>query len=125
MSVSVSLLLQNLLFFLPLYYLRTGTAISNDTPTIKSRFDVFPGISTTFSMTPDNIGTWGLACAVNDHYNAGMKYLYKVNQCGSAANVPSGKPVRTYHIGIIEGEWDYAPNNLYMTFNKPLDSDPM
>lgn len=81
------------------------------------------GGSTTFSMVPDNIGTWSISCAVNDHYNAGMKFTYKVDKCNAQNVINVSTKKRTYYIGIIELEWDYAPNNLLLTDDTDLYTD--
>ena len=74
-------------------------------------------------MTPDNAGTWGLVCRVNDHYNAGMKVTYKVNKCGAKDTTPTSTGKRKYFIGIIEEEWDYASSNKSLLHGFDLDSN--
>lgn len=68
-------------------------------------------------MTPDNTGTWALLCDVNDHYQTGMRYTYKVNKCTSKDDAVKSvaSKIRTYYIGIVETDWDYAPNNMQLT----------
>ena len=67
-------------------------------------------------MMANNVGKWGLVCKVNDHYNAGMKETYEVKLCGKPAPLmtKNGGMTRTYYIGIVEIDWDYAPNGKSM-----------
>ena len=74
-------------------------------------------------MKPDNVGTWALMCAVNDHYQTGMKFTYKVNQCAAKDAVLGGNTIRKYYIGIKEVDWDYAPNNMQLTSGDTLNND--
>ena len=81
------------------------------------------GSSTTFTMTPDNTGTWALGCRVNDHYQTGMKFLYTVKSCVATQKLFTPVNKRTYYIGIVEKDWDYAPNNLQLMSGGHLNTD--
>ena len=74
-------------------------------------------------MHPLNEGTWGLVCRVNDHFNAGMKVTYTVKKCGSTKNEKTSGKKRTFFIGIVEKEWDYATSNKSFLSGKELDKD--
>ena len=75
-------------------------------------------------MKPDNDGIWSMVCKINDHYQTGMKYTYKVNKCvGSTDSFFAGNERRRYYIGIKEVDWDYAPNNMQMTSGEELAND--
>lgn len=81
------------------------------------------GEGTTFDMNPNNEGTWGLVCRVNDHFNAGMKVTYTVNSCGSSASDKTSGTKRKFYIGIIEREWDYAETNKSLVHGFELDKN--
>ncbi|XP_065054474.1 hephaestin-like protein isoform X2 [Rhopilema esculentum] len=89
----------------------------------KDSLMIFPGSSTTFTMTPDNTGTWALGCRVNDHYQTGMKFLYTVKSCVATQKLLAPVTKRKYYIGIVEKDWDYAPNNLQLTSGGQLNTD--
>eukprot|EP00112_Aurelia_sp_Birch-Aquarium-sp1_P012138 Seg2551.1 transcript_id=Seg2551.1/GoldUCD/mRNA.D3Y31 product="Hephaestin-like protein" protein_id=Seg2551.1/GoldUCD/D3Y31 len=82
----------------------------------KDALTLFPGASASFTMMANNVGKWGLVCKVNDHYNAGMKETYEVKSCGKQVLLirKHGGMTRTYYIGIIETDWNYAPNGKSM-----------
>ncbi len=79
-------------------------------------------MASTFEMVPENVGTWGLVCRVNDHFSAGMKATYSVKSCNASNNQPSSNVKRTFYIGIVEIEWDYAESNRSLTHGYDLDS---
>eukprot|EP00794_Sanderia_malayensis_P014201 gene14201-15683_t len=89
----------------------------------KDSIMIYPGNSVTFSMTPDNAGKWGLTCDATDHYESGMKFTYTVSKCQSAEYHPSAAETRIYYIGIVEEEWNYAPNNWQETSDVELAKD--
>ena len=76
-------------------------------------------------MTPDNVGKWALLCRTNDHYNAGMKITYTVdddktsNKCKKPSSAQSGTK-RTYYIAAVERPWDYAPSGRNLIRGYPL-----
>ena len=81
------------------------------------------GMSASFTMVANNAGRWALECKVNDHYMAGMKALYNVRACGSSgakAKTVTGV-IRTFFIGIIETEWNYADSDKNMLTGDKLD----
>ena len=84
---------------------------------------LFQGVVRTFKMVPNSVGTWGLVCRVNDHFSAGMKAIYTVNQCSAANSTISSKVKRTFYIGIVEIEWDYAESNRSLTHGFKLDEN--
>eukprot|EP00794_Sanderia_malayensis_P014203 gene14203-15685_t len=88
----------------------------------KDSLTLFPGQARTFEMIADNPGNWALVCRINDHFSAGMKAMYAVNNC-SKANTPMSTTVhRRFHIGIVEIEWDYAESNRSLLHDFDLDT---
>ncbi|XP_075775476.1 ferroxidase HEPHL1 isoform X2 [Pelodiscus sinensis] len=80
---------------------------------------LFPHSSGTALMQPDRVGVFQVVCRTFDHFVAGMKQLYEVNSCSSAAR--PGQPygtMRTYYIAAEEVEWDYAPNKTWALSGK-------
>eukprot|EP00794_Sanderia_malayensis_P014202 gene14202-15684_t len=90
----------------------------------KDTLTLFPGASASFSMVTDNVGSWALECEVNDHLNAGLKTTYEVKQCSEKRDqLALNGAKRTFYVGIVEIEWDYAENNLNMIHGGKLDEN--
>jgi len=100
-----------------------GNSFSSDRDIHKDSLALFPGEGITFSMHPVNEGTWGLVCRVNDHYNAGMKVTYTVDNCGSSKDEKTTGKIRKFYIGIVEREWDYAETNKNLLNGLDLNND--
>ncbi|KIZ07330.1 hypothetical protein MNEG_0617 [Monoraphidium neglectum] len=60
-------------------------------------------------MLADNPGTWLFHCHLNDHMDGGMMALFHIK--GTAPTITLDGKVRTYFIGVVAEEWDYAPFN--------------
>lgn len=74
---------------------------------------LFPHISYSVVMTPDNEGVFGVECMTTDHYTGGMRQHYRVKSCG--AQVPRIElfHTHTYYIAAEEVEWDYSPDRTW------------
>ena len=81
------------------------------------------GMSASFTMVAKNVGRWALECKVNDHYMAGMKALYDVKACESnrVKTMTVTGAIRTFFIGIIETEWNYADSDKNLLTGDKLD----
>ena len=74
-------------------------------------------------MVTDNVGTWAVECEVNDHLNAGLKATYTVNQCDAPKHPTYNGVTRTFFVGIVETDWDYAENNRSLIHGYDLDTN--
>ncbi|CAH2246886.1 ceruloplasmin [Pelobates cultripes] len=75
---------------------------------------VFPHISISASMRPDNAGLFDVKCMTTDHFTGGMKQHYRVKDCSSQKKSKIVIPSRqTYYIAAEEVEWDYSPNRTW------------
>ena len=60
-------------------------------------------------------GNWSVSCHNNDHFEAGMKTIYRVHPCGDHSEpfqYQSGV-TRTYFIAAVEKRWNYSPNTIH------------
>uniref|UniRef100_A0A8C5LQ04 ferroxidase n=1 Tax=Leptobrachium leishanense TaxID=445787 RepID=A0A8C5LQ04_9ANUR len=71
--------------------------------------NLFPATFVTVEMKPTTVGKWMLSCQVNDHIQAGMMGLYKVEPCGKDPEPPRTGPVKRYYIAAEIVLWNYAP----------------
>ncbi|CAN9500898.1 unnamed protein product [Ophioblennius macclurei] len=75
---------------------------------------VFPHISYTVTMEPDNIGRFEVASATVSDYVDGMRAEYNVTKCGLLQR--QGEVMlhsKTYYIAAVEVDWDYSPNRTW------------
>ncbi|KAL8587047.1 hypothetical protein ACOMHN_023437 [Nucella lapillus] len=94
--------------------------------TRRSGIHVLPGSLRSLLMKAQNPGQWALVDQTSEHYNAGMKALFRVSQCGLRRDYsiqPTGGQNRTYFLQAEEELWDYAPSGINMVSGKNL-SDP-
>ncbi|XP_040205015.1 ceruloplasmin isoform X1 [Rana temporaria] len=81
--------------------------------TIRDVASLFPHISYSIIMNPDNEGVFNVECMTTDHYTGGMRQHYTVKSC-TEKKVESGlHRIRTYYIAAEEIEWDYAPSRTW------------
>ncbi|CAJ1063928.1 ferroxidase HEPHL1 isoform X1 [Xyrichtys novacula] len=80
--------------------------------TTRDTISLFPHTTAAVTMEPDSSGTFEVSCRVTDHYSAGMRQQYRVNQCSQrqvkSTHARSAKTVQ-YYISAEEIEWDYSP----------------
>lgn len=59
-------------------------------------------------------GVFNVECMVADHYTAGMRQHYMVNECGniSVKQSPASRIV-TYFIAAEEIDWNYSPSRAW------------
>ncbi|KAM8953158.1 ceruloplasmin [Pelodytes ibericus] len=74
---------------------------------------VFPHISYSVIMNPDNDGVFNVECMTTDHYTGGMRQQYTVKGCGAQEPKFSVSRTYTYYIAAEEVEWDYSPNRTW------------
>ncbi|XP_053567602.1 LOW QUALITY PROTEIN: ceruloplasmin-like [Bombina bombina] len=74
---------------------------------------LFPHISYSVRMTPDNEGLFDIKCMTTDHYTGGMKQHYRVKSCGWQRPTFEIPCTKTYYIAAEEVEWDYSPNRTW------------
>nr|XP_015817199.2 ferroxidase HEPHL1 [Nothobranchius furzeri] len=77
---------------------------------------LFPHMSSTFVMHPNNPGVYGVECRTTDHYEAGMRQLYRVRFCpGKSKKQKHKEPTKVvqYFISAEEQEWDYSPSRKW------------
>uniref|UniRef100_A0A8C5PA31 ferroxidase n=1 Tax=Leptobrachium leishanense TaxID=445787 RepID=A0A8C5PA31_9ANUR len=76
---------------------------------------IFPHISYSLAMEPDNEGLFDVECMTTDHYTGGMKQHYRVKACDQKKrNKGSFLPYNViYYIAAEEVEWDYSPNRTW------------
>ncbi|CAH2246888.1 ceruloplasmin [Pelobates cultripes] len=74
---------------------------------------IFPHISYSVTMKPDNEGIFDVECMTADHFVAGMKQHYGVKACRLPIPDFSNKVTQTYYISAEEVEWDYSPNRTW------------
>ncbi|XP_068136842.1 ceruloplasmin [Hyperolius riggenbachi] len=81
---------------------------------------LFPHISYSILMEPDNAGVFNVECMTTDHYSGGMRQHYKVNLCEEEEKSCNERKslieiitIKTYYIAAEEVEWDYAPNRTW------------
>lgn len=73
---------------------------------------LFPHISYSVMMNPDNEGVFNVECMTTDHYTAGMRQHYRVKSCGKQSFSLLFR-TNTYYIAAEEIEWDYSPNRTW------------
>ncbi|KAK6176802.1 hypothetical protein SNE40_015034 [Patella caerulea] len=81
---------------------------------------LLPGFTATMTSKPDTVGTWGIVCRTNSHFEGGMVALYTVEECGNEERMLRRGPSRKYFIAAIEVEWDYAPLKRSLADGEPL-----
>ncbi|XP_072263991.1 ceruloplasmin-like [Pyxicephalus adspersus] len=74
---------------------------------------LFPHISYSVIMTPDNEGVFNVECMTTDHYTGGMRQHYRVKSCTEQKTPFQIYRMKTYYIAAEEIEWDYAPNRTW------------
>ncbi|KAG8580846.1 hypothetical protein GDO81_007441 [Engystomops pustulosus] len=74
---------------------------------------LFPHISYSVMMTPDNEGTFHVECMTTDHYTGGMRQQYRVKSCTKQIPRIGFFHTRTYYIAAEEVEWDYSSNRTW------------
>ncbi|XP_073530743.1 ceruloplasmin [Phyllobates terribilis] len=74
---------------------------------------LFPHISYSVIMTPDNEGVFNVECMTTDHYTGGMRQRYRVQSCGKQESSKALFYTHTYYIAAEEVEWDYSPNRTW------------
>ncbi|KAM4041578.1 ceruloplasmin isoform 2-T2 [Anomaloglossus baeobatrachus] len=74
---------------------------------------LFPHLSYSVIMTPDNEGVFNVECMTTDHYTGGMRQHYRVNSCGTQGPSKDIFSTHTYFIAAEEVEWDYSPNRTW------------
>ncbi|KAG8580850.1 hypothetical protein GDO81_007442 [Engystomops pustulosus] len=74
---------------------------------------LFPHISYTVAMTPDNVGVFNVECMTADHYTGGMRQLYKVHQCNKKDSTFKYARKLTHYIAAEEVEWEYSPTRTW------------
>uniref|UniRef100_A0A3Q1G193 ferroxidase n=1 Tax=Acanthochromis polyacanthus TaxID=80966 RepID=A0A3Q1G193_9TELE len=80
--------------------------------TTRDTVSVFPHIAAMVVMQPNTPGFFEVSCRLTDHYSAGMRQHYRVNQCpGKKVKHTNTTPTNTvqYFISAEEIEWDYSP----------------
>ncbi|XP_062909919.1 ferroxidase HEPHL1-like isoform X1 [Mobula hypostoma] len=89
-------------------------------------YNLFPHTSATIFMQPDDVGTFKVNCRTADHYRAGMKQLYQVNNCNKSIPAQKFGIIRTYYIAAVETEWDYSPDRSWELerFNTTEEESP-
>ncbi|XP_072897676.1 ceruloplasmin [Hemitrygon akajei] len=78
----------------------------------RDTMNLFPHISATVIMQPDNQGTFEISCKTTDHYAGGMKQFYKVDKC-TWFSFPEVYHEKKYYIAAVEIEWDYSPSRKW------------
>lgn len=77
--------------------------------------NLFPQASEVVVMVPQSTGTFELECLTTDHYTAGMRQTYTVEQCKAQLESSLfGKQI-TYYVAAVEMEWDYSPHRSWET----------
>ncbi|KAL2096234.1 hypothetical protein ACEWY4_008382 [Coilia grayii] len=81
----------------------------------RDTLNLFPHTSVTVAMTTHNSGLFSVSCRTTDHFTAGMKQHYHVDQCGTPTHThtPPHTPHAQYFLSAEEVEWDYAPNRAW------------
>ncbi|XP_059820600.1 ferroxidase HEPHL1-like isoform X2 [Hypanus sabinus] len=89
-------------------------------------YNLFPHTSATVFMQPDDVGTFKVICRTADHYVAGMKQFYQVNNCNKSIPAETFGIIRTYYIAAVETEWDYSPDRSWELerFNTTEEESP-
>ncbi|XP_008290705.1 hephaestin-like protein 1 isoform X2 [Stegastes partitus] len=80
--------------------------------TTRDTVNMFPHTTANVAMQPNTPGLFEVSCRVTDHYSAGMRQRYKVNQCpGKKVKHTDTEPTNIvqYFICAEEIEWDYSP----------------
>ncbi|XP_040283966.1 ceruloplasmin [Bufo bufo] len=74
---------------------------------------LFPHISYSVIMTPDNEGVFNIGCMTSDHFTSGMRQTYSVKSCGKREPLIEFFHTQTYYIAAEEVEWDYSPSRTW------------
>lgn len=74
---------------------------------------LFPHISYSVVMTPDNEGVFNVECMTTDHYIGGMRQHYTVKSCNKPNSPFKYSRKVTYYIAAEEVEWDYSPSRTW------------
>lgn len=80
--------------------------------TTRDTINLFPHTTATVDMEPNTPGKYEVSCRVTDHYSAGMRQHYTVDDCpGKKSEQTDTVPTKTvqYFISAEEIEWDYSP----------------
>lgn len=92
----------------------TGTTFSSKGRR-RDTVNLFPQASEVVVMVPESTGTFELECLTTDHYTAGMRQTYTVEQCKAQLESSLfGKQI-TYYVAAVEMEWDYSPRRSWET----------
>ncbi|XP_069495378.1 ferroxidase HEPHL1 [Ambystoma mexicanum] len=73
--------------------------------------NLFPATFVTAEMYTWNTGKWMLTCQVNDHIQAGMQGLYRVQSCKTTSPPLTGRE-RKYFIAAEKMRWNYGPEGV-------------
>uniref|UniRef100_UPI0037E8636B ferroxidase HEPHL1 isoform X2 n=1 Tax=Semicossyphus pulcher TaxID=241346 RepID=UPI0037E8636B len=80
--------------------------------TTRDTVSVFPHTTAAVAMQPNTPGVFEVSCRVTDHFSAGMRQQYRVNQCPQRQiKQTRTQPTKIvqYFISAEEIEWDYSP----------------
>ncbi|OCT80945.1 ceruloplasmin isoform X1 [Xenopus laevis] len=89
----------------------TGNTIVNHY-TRADTANLFPHISYSVIMNPDNEGVFNVECMTTDHYTAGMRQHYRVKSCAKEFTSLLTR-TNTYYIAAEEVQWDYSLNRTW------------
>ncbi|KAG7471693.1 ceruloplasmin-like [Solea senegalensis] len=80
----------------------------------RDSISVFPHISHTVIMEPDNLGTFEVVSPTVNNYRGGMRASYTVGKCGFFRPLSDFRfRLNTVYIAAMETDWDYAPNRTW------------
>ncbi|XP_020495499.2 ferroxidase HEPHL1 [Labrus bergylta] len=80
--------------------------------TTRDTISLFPHTTAAVSMQPNTPGLFEVSCRVTDHFSAGMRQQYRVDQCSQRhLKTTTTRPTKIvqYYISAEEIEWDYSP----------------
>uniref|UniRef100_A0ACB8FHG9 Hephaestin-like 1 n=1 Tax=Sphaerodactylus townsendi TaxID=933632 RepID=A0ACB8FHG9_9SAUR len=84
---------------------------------------LFPATFVTAEMLAENVGTWLIACHINDHLQHGLLGLYNVKECDQNKTMPvQESQERRYFIAAEMILWDYGPDGIDAFTGKPLNA---
>lgn len=94
--------------------------------THRSSAYLLPGYFRTLLMKAEHPGQWAVVCQTSEHYRAGAKELFHVNDCGMRRDYninPTHGQNRTYFLQAEEENWNFAPTGMdWITGNNLSDS---
>ncbi|XP_068599247.1 ceruloplasmin [Brachionichthys hirsutus] len=80
----------------------------------RDSISVFPHISHTVTMEPDNMGQFEVVSPMVKNYKGGMRANYTVRSCRPfQSNSEIMLHTKTYYIAAVEVDWDYSPNRTW------------